>query len=253
MPSEESVQQLEQEIEHLKRRLEHAEHLLQQRTTLPYLLQAHRRPEDLLELDDDLDASTLCTVARRASLAQGLALLNVWERSFRPSFSASITAAETNCASQVGVLQGSESSESAGQKKDSKGFRRLRAHDSLAAFSSTLKNANHLPQQEGNRANGHLAPLWGVFSMAMGIDIDRSAYIFMFNHAKAVSSAAVRASVLGPYQAQAILASKNLQTLITERMTENWNTAPEDAGQVTPIIDLWVGRHELLYSRIFNS
>jgi len=32
-----------------------------------------------------------------------------------------------------------------------------------------------------------------------------------------------------------------------------WETEPEDAGQVVPVLDLWVGRHELLYSRIFNS
>ncbi|KKZ64793.1 hypothetical protein EMCG_09304, partial [[Emmonsia] crescens] len=52
-------------------------------TTLPYVLTAHRHPDQLETLDNDLDASTPCTVTRRASVAQGLALLGVWERAFR--------------------------------------------------------------------------------------------------------------------------------------------------------------------------
>jgi urease accessory protein len=30
-------------------------------------------------------------------------------------------------------------------------------------------------------------------------------------------------------------------------------TKVEDAGLSVPVMDLWVGRHEVLYSRIFNS
>ena len=37
-------------------------------------------------LDNDFDASTPCTVARRASIAQGRALLTVWERSFKAQY-----------------------------------------------------------------------------------------------------------------------------------------------------------------------
>ncbi|GAA5230786.1 hypothetical protein GCM10025794_37660 [Massilia kyonggiensis] len=58
---------------------------------------------------------------------------------------------------------------------------------------------------------------------------------------------------MGPYQAQSVLASKALQAMISERIDREWNTAVEDAGQIVPPLDLWVGRHELLYSRIFNS
>ncbi|KLJ07182.1 urease accessory protein, partial [Blastomyces silverae] len=55
-------------------------------TTLPYVLAAHRHPEQLETLDNDLDASTPCTVTRRASVAQGLALLGVWERAFKDAY-----------------------------------------------------------------------------------------------------------------------------------------------------------------------
>lgn len=66
-------------------------------------------------------------------------------------------------------------------------------------------------------------------------------------------SAAVRASVMGPYQAQALLASAELQDRIRGLVSEGWERKTEDAGQSVPVMDLWVGRHEKLYSRIFNS
>ena len=87
----------------------------------------------------------------------------------------------------------------------------------------------------------------------MDLPLSQTAYIFLFNHAKAVLSAAVRASVMGPYQAQGVLASGALQEHIRECGNREWETQVEDAGQVVPVMDLWIGRHELLYSRIFNS
>ena len=87
----------------------------------------------------------------------------------------------------------------------------------------------------------------------MGVSVEQATYVFLFNHAKALLSAAVRASVMGPYQAQGVLASVWLQDEIREAMETNWKVETEDAGQVVPVLDLWIGRHELLYSRIFNS
>ncbi|KAL1959348.1 hypothetical protein VTO42DRAFT_2151 [Malbranchea cinnamomea] len=196
-------------------------------TTLPYLLKAHRCPSILGELDNDLDASTPCTVARRASVAQGLALLSVWERAYRTSYTTSSSLGEASSAAEAATA-------------------------ALDAFSNSLKQDPD-DAEFGCGANGHLAPLWGVVCVAMGVALEQAAYVFMLNHAKAVLSAAVRASVMGPYQAQAVLASKNLQTLITQKLQDEWETEPGDAGQNVPVLDLWVGRHELLYSRIFNS
>lgn len=75
----------------------------------------------------------------------------------------------------------------------------------------------------------------------------------MLSHVKALLSAAVRASVFGPYQAQKILASEEVQEGIRDVVERVWEWDIEDAGQGVPVMDLWVGRHELLYSRIFNS
>ncbi|EGD96358.1 urease accessory protein UreF [Trichophyton tonsurans CBS 112818] len=201
-------------------------------TTIPYLRRAHRQPEELERLDNDLDASTPCTVARRASVAQGLAMLQVWERALKSS-----------------AIQRIQESQHDSQHHT------VRAVAVLDQFSESLKNVGVDEEYDevNGAANGHFAPLWAVVCLALDIDLEQAAYVFMLNHAKAVLSAAVRASVMGPYQSQGVLAGNALQKTIAELLQKEWWTEPEDAGQVVPIMDLWMGRHELLYSRIFNS
>lgn len=182
-------------------------------TALPYVLAGYRQPERVQVLDNDFDASTPCTVARRASIAQGRALLTVWDRSFKAKHSSTL---------------GEQS-----------------AIDSLAAFSQAIRSSDQV--------NAHLAPLWGLVTRAFAVPLHDAAYLFLFSHARTITSAAVRASVMGPYQAQAVLAAPDLQQRIKGLVEEGWNTPVEDAGQSVPVMDLWVGRHEKLYSRIFNS
>ncbi|KAF2474073.1 uncharacterized protein BDR25DRAFT_332274 [Lindgomyces ingoldianus] len=193
-------------------------------TALPYVLAGYRHPEDVEALDNDFDASTPCTVARRASVAQGRALLTVWDRSFKAQHSSTTTAAS--------IHNGTDN-------------RQQTAVDAITSFSTTLRTSSHL--------NVHLAPLWGLVSNILSVPLNDAAYLFLFSHARTVISAAVRASVLGPYQAQAVLASTELKSRIRGLVEEGWDRNIEDAGQSVPVMDLWVGRHEKLYSRIFNS
>jgi urease accessory protein len=102
-------------------------------------------------------------------------------------------------------------------------------------------------------ASAHLGPLFGTIAGILGLSLQQTAYVFILSHVKALLSAAVRASMFGPYQAQKLLASLEVQVAITKAIETEWNTKVEDAGQSIPVMDLWFGRHEMLYSRIFNS
>ncbi|KAF2160732.1 hypothetical protein M409DRAFT_59758 [Zasmidium cellare ATCC 36951] len=189
-------------------------------TALPYVLAAHRKPETLQDLDNDFDASTPCTVARRASITQGKALIALWEK----------------------ALSSSASTTSSASKE-------------VANFAARLKS--NTPDSFGLQLQAHFPALFGAVCAALGLSAFDTSYMFLLNHAKAVLSAGVRASVMGPYQSHTIMASANLQRWIQDciarEATVGEGNGVERAAVTVPTMDLWMGRHELLYSRIFNS
>ena len=183
-------------------------------SSLPFVFASHRSPVSVSSLDTEQESSLLCNVTRRASISQGRALLALWERSFK-------SVAE-------------------------------KTHPTIDALSRLSKS---MRSQESclYQPNGHFAPIWGAVTAALGLTKADSAFVFLYNHVKSVLSAAVRANILGPYQAQKILAEGWIRQEIQSAIRKFWATSVEDAGQGWPPVDLWLGRHELLYSRIFNS
>ncbi|TPX08212.1 uncharacterized protein E0L32_001892 [Thyridium curvatum] len=194
-------------------------------TTLPFVLAAHRQPSRLPALDDALDAAIVCTVGRRASTAQGRALLSIWERSLGPH-AAAAAASSSVLRDFAALLRGPPGGTTTADVDD-----------------------DDLPPP----VSAHLPPLFGVVAGLLGLELYQTAYVFLLSHVKALVSAAVRAGILGPYQAQKILASGQVQDLVATSVQREWGTEIEEAGQSVPVMDLWVGRHEMLYSRIFNS
>ncbi|KAI1736220.1 UreF-domain-containing protein [Xylaria scruposa] len=205
-------------------------------TSLPFVLAAHRDPATIAELDDVLDASIICAVGRRASIAQGRALLSIWEKSLAPSTAVS--------AEGRGALEAF----SAALRRSSSSFS-SRQTGGKKKTGEVENAADILPPL----VSAHLAPLFGAVSQLLGLSLRQTAYVFLFSHAKALVSAAVRASMFGPYQAQKVLAGGELQVLIADMIQREWDVPVEEAGQSVPVMDLWIGRHEMLYSRIFNS
>lgn len=128
----------------------------------------------------------------------------------------------------------------------------LAAHRDPGALSA-LDDALDAAAADVPPVSAHLAPLFGAVCALVGLGLRQTAYVFLLSHAKAVLSAAVRASVLDPYQAHRVLAGDQLQRIIDAVIDREWQAPVEEAGQSVPVMDLWIGRHELLYSRIFNS
>ncbi|CAK7271691.1 hypothetical protein SEPCBS119000_004735 [Sporothrix epigloea] len=168
-------------------------------------------------LDDTYDATIICTVGRRASVAQGRALLSIWERAFSPALI-------------VPPLT-----------------------DPLRPFARLVKQSSNPPPGTLSDASAHMPPLFGAVARLTGLGRRQTADVFVLSHIKALLSAAVRANLLGPYQAQRLLASALVQRLSTRAVDDAWDVPVEEAGQTVPVVDLWMGRHEMLYSRIFNS
>ncbi|KAG6037187.1 hypothetical protein E4U41_005276 [Claviceps citrina] len=207
-------------------------------TTLPFVLAGHRDPASLASLDDQLDAAVVCTVGRRASLAQGRALLSIWERSFRKA----LTAAEADASASLREF---------GALLRDGGQVAAAAPAAPAAPAAGAGGADEVPPPPP--VSAHLAPLFGVVCRVVGLSLRQTAYVYMVSHVKALVSAAVRASMFGPYQAQRVLAGEQVQAMVAGMIEREWETEVDQAGQGVPVMDLWIGRHEVLYSRIFNS
>lgn len=182
-------------------------------STLPFVIAAHKSPTDSPLLDDIFDASTTCSVARRASISQGRALLSVFEK----SFSASLVASPLD-------------------------------REALETYRLSLRSS-----VVEERSSGHFGVAWGLVCRVCGLDLEATCYLFLFNHAKATLSAAVRQSLIGPYQGQALLAAEATRECVKNGLELGSRTSVDDAGQTVPTFDIYQGRHELLYSRVFNS
>ncbi|KAF8472456.1 hypothetical protein BDZ91DRAFT_434200 [Kalaharituber pfeilii] len=89
------------------------------------------------------------------------------------------------------------------------------------------------------------------------LTLHQTAHLFVLAHLKSLLSAAVRLNLIGPYVAQAMLAAHETQEAMQRAMQTGLEMGLkggwEEAGQMVPTLDLYQGRHELLYSRVFNS
>lgn len=81
--------------------------------------------------------------------------------------------------------------------------------------------------------------------------IERAQHLFLFFFSRAALSAAVRLNIVGPYYAQRILAE--CHSYVESSLEKTCNLKANDAVQTSPIIDILQGRHDKLYSRLFNS
>lgn len=154
------------------------------RSALPFLLDAHRlvtahlaqdEPSDvdrstalrsLITLDTAYHAFSPNHVLRRASKAQGMALLILYSKSFAPPLP----------------------TPSPAQELIDEYKRKVRA-------SSTRDTAPH----------GHLPVCWGIFTAVLGMGMDATLSLHLFLQARTVLSSSIRLNTLGPYAAHSLL------------------------------------------------
>jgi urease accessory protein len=146
------------------------------RSALPFARDAHRvsaayAKREIAELDVALaalaridvlyDASTLNHVARRASCAQGIALLTLYSKGFtRPSFLFTSMTGITTSDDHASLLDERE--------RD----RESRAGALIAALKLRVR------QGESDDAPGHLPVCWGVLAGALGLDVGELENLF---------------------------------------------------------------------------
>ena len=116
------------------------------------------------------------------------------------------------------------------------------AQSDLTAFRRSVAEQN-LP--------GHAAPVWGAVARLLGLEVDATARLFVFTHLRGWISAAVRLNIVGPLEGQRV--QHQLAPTAESVARRFGEISMENAAQTAPLLDLWQGTQDRLYSRLFQT
>lgn len=102
-----------------------------------------------------------------------------------------------------------------------------------------------------DRLAAHLPTVTGLVCATVGIPLGESQRLFLFLHARALVSTAVRLGAIGPLEAQAV--QHRLGPVAEAVWARCAGLMPADAASTAPLHDLFQGHHDRLYSRLFMS
>jgi len=97
----------------------------------------------------------------------------------------------------------------------------------------------------------HFAPVFGACLRRLDISREITARMFFFNHLRGVLAAAVRLNIVGPMEAQGLQQKLLPKTEIILNQCESLSL--DEIAQTAPLLDLWQGAQDRLYSRLFQS
>jgi urease accessory protein len=97
----------------------------------------------------------------------------------------------------------------------------------------------------------HFAPTFGASLHLLGLQRDIVVRLFLFNHLRSLVAAAVRLNIVGPMEGQAI--QFRMVGLIEKICTRSGSLTLENLAQTAPLLEIWQGAQDRLYSRLFQS
>lgn len=192
-------------------------------------------------LDHSYHTLLLNHVARRASKAQGIALLTLYTKAFakpinldREPFPASPIRPNPNL--NTDHASSSPNSSTAEQTDREKVRIELAAH-LVDKLKSEIRKAQ--AQHEG-----HLPICWAVFAACLGLSLNKAVYLHLFLQARSLFSSSIRLNTLGPYLAHQVMRFQMrgvVQAIIQEMIEEGClqgksdctgsDSAPEEANE----------------------
>jgi urease accessory protein len=98
---------------------------------------------------------------------------------------------------------------------------------------------------------GHFAPIFGASLRRQEISRTMTARMFFFNHLRSVLAAAVRLNITGPMEAQILQHRLTVKVEAVLQICESLTLA--DLAQTAPLLEVWQGAQDRLYSRLFQS
>jgi urease accessory protein len=97
----------------------------------------------------------------------------------------------------------------------------------------------------------HFACVFGRAMRLLDVSQETTERLFFFNHLRGVIAAAVRLNIVGPMEAQAI--QHQLSSTAENVLKRCASLTLDEIAQTSPLLDLWQGAQDRLYSRLFQS
>jgi urease accessory protein len=116
---------------------------------------------------------------------------------------------------------------------------------------ASAPDATMLKRTEARAPSHHIAPVFGASLRRLNVPVEITSRLFFFNHLRGVMAAAVRLNIVGPMEAQGL---QHQLTSTAETVLETCGSLTlDDIAQTSPLLDLWQGAQDRLYSRLFQS
>ncbi len=97
----------------------------------------------------------------------------------------------------------------------------------------------------------HFAPVFGAVARKLSLQKSTTAQLFAFQSLRSVIAAAVRLGIVGPMEAQSI--QHRMATRVAEILESASDIGIDDIAATSPLLDIWQGTQDRLYSRLFQS
>jgi urease accessory protein len=98
---------------------------------------------------------------------------------------------------------------------------------------------------------GHFAPVFGAITSALRIDLASATRLFVFVQLRGIISAAVRLNIVGPLEAQSI--QHHLGSRAEKIADAAGDATLDNIAHTAPLLDMFQGTQDRLYSRLFQS
>ena len=93
--------------------------------------------------------------------------------------------------------------------------------------------------------------MFGTLTRTLAVSRAAAGQLFFFTHLRGLAASAVRLGIVGPMEAQSL--QHRLAPLATEILSRGEHLSVDDLTQTAPLLDLWQGAQDQLYSRLFQS
>jgi urease accessory protein len=100
-------------------------------------------------------------------------------------------------------------------------------------------------------AFAHFAPVFGASLRSLDVSRETTVRLFFFNQLRGVLAAALHLNIVGPMEAQIL--QHHLALKAEEILRRCKKFSLDDLAQTSPLLDLWQGAQDRLYSRLFQS